>query len=127
MQSTPLVRSTISRLSSNPGKVAHPEEEEVEQQHKLCTVQNEQFVKICLCTLGGYGLNQEGADKKAEDKLGKATKDSCKIVTEVLHGIMTQFVKKKLFNEHVKHSDAVAVAPAQVAEGAEPSKSTWKI
>ena len=39
---------------------------------------------------GGYSLNQEGADKKAEDKLGKATKDSCKITTEVLHGIMTQ-------------------------------------
>ena len=45
---------------------------------------------------GGYSLNQEGADKKAEDKLGKATKDSCKITTEVLHGIMTQvkIVKK---------------------------------
>ena len=39
---------------------------------------------------GGYSLNQEGVDKKAEDKLGKATKDSCKITTEVLHGIMTQ-------------------------------------
>ena len=35
-------------------------------------------------------MNQEGVDKKAEDKLGKATKDSCKITTEVLHGIMTQ-------------------------------------
>ena len=51
---------------------------------------------------GGYSLNQEGADKKAEDKLGKATKDSCKIVTEVLHGIMTQVVKNRLFNEHVR-------------------------
>ena len=44
---------------------------------------------------GGYSLNQEGADKKAEDKLGKATKDSCKITTEVLHGIMTQVKKVK--------------------------------
>ena len=35
-------------------------------------------------------MNQEGVDKKAEDKLGKATKDSCKITTEVLHGFMTQ-------------------------------------
>jgi len=72
---------------------------------------------------GGYGLNQEGADKKAEDKLGKATKDSCKIVTEVLHGIMTQFVKKKLFNEHVK-LDTVPSVTDQVSEGAEPSKNT---
>ena len=45
---------------------------------------------------GGYSLNQEGADKKAEDKLGKATKDSCKITTEVLHGIMTQVQKVKI-------------------------------
>ena len=44
---------------------------------------------------GGYSLNQEGADKKAEDKLGKATKDSCKITTEVLHGIMTQVQSQK--------------------------------
>ena len=57
---------------------------------------------------GGYSLNQEGADKKAEDKLGKATKDSCKITTEVLHGIMTQVqnLKKKsclkLFERYYK-------------------------
>ena len=48
---------------------------------------------------GGYSLNQDGADKKAEDKLSKATKDSCKITTEVLHGIMTQVVKNRLFNQ----------------------------
>jgi len=75
---------------------------------------------------GGYGLNQEGADKKAEEKLAKATKDSCKIVTEVLHGLMTQFVKKKLFNEHVK-PDCAAISRSSAAEefpeGAEPPKN----
>jgi len=79
---------------------------------------------------GGYGLNTEGAEKKAEDKLGKATKDSSKIVTEVLHGVMTQFVKKKLFNEHYKPDEKATQNTAQrrsleeVPEGAEPSKNT---
>ena len=31
--------------------------------------------------------------------MGKATKDSCKITAEVLHGIMTQVVKNRLFNQ----------------------------
>jgi len=47
---------------------------------------------------GGYAIEREGSEKKTEDKLSKATKDSCKITTEVLHGIMTQVVKDKLFN-----------------------------
>ena len=47
---------------------------------------------------GSYAIEREGSDKKTEDKLSKATKDSCKITTEVLHGIMTQVVKDKLFN-----------------------------
>ena len=47
---------------------------------------------------GSYAVDREGSDKKVEDKLSKATKDSCKITTEVLHGIMTQVVKDKLFN-----------------------------
>ena len=38
---------------------------------------------------GGTGSTSV-VDKKTEDKLSKATKDSCKITTEVLHGIMTQ-------------------------------------
>ena len=42
---------------------------------------------------GGSG----GIDKKTEDKLSKATKDSCKITTEVLHGLMTQVCKLCLF------------------------------
>ena len=36
------------------------------------------------------GAGVTTVDKKTEDKLSKATKDSCKITTEVLHGIMTQ-------------------------------------
>lgn len=60
---------------------------------------------------GGYSLNQEGADKKAEDKLGKATKDSCKITTEVLHGIMTQVVKNRLFNQ--TNSKQITCAPIE--------------
>ena len=48
---------------------------------------------------GSYAIDRESSgDKKVEDKLSKATKDSCKITTEVLHGIMTQVVKDKLFN-----------------------------
>jgi len=47
---------------------------------------------------GSYAIEREGSEKKTEDKLSKATKDSCKITTEVLHGIMTQVVKDKLFN-----------------------------
>jgi COP9 signalosome complex subunit 5 len=50
-------------------------------------------------TRGGYSFNQEGADKEAEDKLDKVTKDSCKITTEALHGIMTQVVKNRIFNQ----------------------------
>jgi len=49
-------------------------------------------------TRGSYAIEREGSEKKTEDKLSKATKDSCKITTEVLHGIMTQVVKDKLFN-----------------------------
>jgi len=48
---------------------------------------------------GGYLFSQEGADKDTEEKLDKSTKDSCKITTEVLHGIMTQVVKNRIFNQ----------------------------
>ena len=47
---------------------------------------------------GSYAVDWDGNEKKTEDKLSKATRDSCKITTEVLHGIMTQVVKDKLFN-----------------------------
>jgi len=60
---------------------------------------------------GSFGsIGHEGSggsiDKKTEDKLSKATKDSCKITTEVLHGIMTQvgtvlsFLNKDLNDSH---------------------------
>lgn len=53
-------------------------------------------------------ITSDSADKKGEDKLSKATKDSCKIVTEVLHGLMTQLIKNRLFNEHVKSPSSSA-------------------
>lgn len=43
----------------------------------------------------------EGNDKKAEDKLAQATKDASKITTEVLHGIMSQVIKDRLFNHPI--------------------------
>ena len=58
------------------------------------------------------GINSDGTDKKAEDKLGKATKDSSKIVTEVLQGMMTQVIKNRLFNEHVKPKSCSESGPA---------------
>ena len=39
---------------------------------------------------GAYVMGHDGTDKKAEDKLGKATTDSSKITTEVLNGLMGQ-------------------------------------
>ena len=56
-------------------------------------------------------LTEGSSDKKVEDKLAKATKDSAKITTEVLQGIMSQVIKDKLFN----HS-----ATAVVASGSSP-------
>ena len=44
-------------------------------------------------------MGHEGTDKKAEDKLGKATTDSCKITTEVLNGLLGQVIKDRLFNQ----------------------------
>ncbi|XP_041484114.1 COP9 signalosome complex subunit 5 [Lytechinus pictus] len=38
-------------------------------------------------------------EKKAEDKLGKATRDSCKSTIEVIHGLMSQVIKNRLFNQ----------------------------
>ena len=52
--------------------------------------------------VGGSGGGLDSADKKTEDKLMKATRDACKITTEVLNGIMTQVIKDKLFNHQKK-------------------------
>jgi len=48
---------------------------------------------------GAYAIGHESSDKKSEDKLGKATTDSCKITTEVLHGLLGQVIKDRLFNQ----------------------------
>jgi hypothetical protein len=41
----------------------------------------------------------QGAEKKSDDKLGKATTDACKITTEVLNGMLGQIIKDRLFNQ----------------------------
>lgn len=50
----------------------------------------------------GRGLLFGGADqheKRTEDKLLKATKDSCKTTIEIIHGLMAQIIKDRLFNQ----------------------------
>lgn len=37
--------------------------------------------------------------EKKEDKLSKATKDSCKTTIEAIHGLMAQIIKDTLFNK----------------------------
>ncbi|KAI8787215.1 COP9 signalosome complex subunit 5 [Biomphalaria glabrata] len=50
--------------------------------------------------LGRGGLiGTDAQDKKTEDKLTKATKDGCKTTMEVLHGLMSQVIKDRLFNK----------------------------
>ena len=40
----------------------------------------------------------QGSEKKSDDKLSKATTDSCKITTETLNGMLAQIIKDRLFN-----------------------------
>jgi COP9 signalosome complex subunit 5 len=49
----------------------------------------------------GMMLSLDPGEKKSEDKLTKATKDSCKITAEVIHGLMSQVIKNRLFNHAV--------------------------
>lgn len=54
--------------------------------------------------LGRGGFMLGGTDpheKRTEDKLLKATKDSSKTTIEIIHGLMAQMIKDRLFN-HVK-------------------------
>lgn len=44
-------------------------------------------------------------EKRVEDKLSKATKDSNKTTIEILHGLMAQTIKDKLFNNVSLKSD----------------------
>ncbi|GFQ85392.1 COP9 signalosome complex subunit 5 [Trichonephila clavipes] len=46
-----------------------------------------------------FVLGMDPHEKKSEDKLAKATKDSCKITIEVIHGLMSQIIKDRLFNQ----------------------------
>lgn len=46
----------------------------------------------------GYFLGADGNDKRNEDKLTKATRDCCRASIELIHGLMTQIAKDKLFN-----------------------------
>lgn len=48
---------------------------------------------------GGFVLGMDPHEKRTEDKLTKATKDSCKITIEVIHGLMSQVIKDRLFNQ----------------------------
>ncbi|KAI4460931.1 eukaryotic translation initiation factor 3 -related [Holotrichia oblita] len=51
--------------------------------------------------LGRGGFMVGGTDpheKRTEDKLMKATKDSCKTTIEIIHGLMAQMIKDRLFN-----------------------------
>lgn len=48
---------------------------------------------------GGFMLGMDVHEKKSEDKLAKATKDGCKNTIEVIHGLMSQVIKDKLFNQ----------------------------
>lgn len=43
-------------------------------------------------------------EKRSEDKLLKATKDSCKTTIEVIHGLMAQVIKDRLFNGNFTNS-----------------------
>lgn len=52
--------------------------------------------------LGRSGLfivgRTDPLEKGIEDKLLKATKDSCKTTIEIIHGMMAQMIKDRLFN-----------------------------
>jgi len=69
---------------------------------------------------GGYVMGHESSEKKGDDKLGKATTDSCKITTEVLNGMLGQIIKDRLFNQ-CSCKDAAPPVPAIEAEASKPS------
>uniref|UniRef100_A0A673X498 COP9 signalosome complex subunit 5 n=1 Tax=Salmo trutta TaxID=8032 RepID=A0A673X498_SALTR len=48
---------------------------------------------------GSFMLGLDTHDRKSEDKLAKATRDSCKTTIEAIHGLMSQVIKHKLFNQ----------------------------
>merc|ERR1719193_447572 len=60
----------------------------------------------------GYVMGHEGTEKKADDKLSKATTDSCKITTEVLNGMLGQIIKDRLFNQVTSGGSGCKPPPA---------------
>ncbi|XP_046393831.1 COP9 signalosome complex subunit 5 [Ischnura elegans] len=46
----------------------------------------------------GAGTASDPHERRTEDKLAKATRDSCKTTIEIIHGLMAQMVKDRLFN-----------------------------
>ena len=46
---------------------------------------------------GGFMVDSQ--DKRTEDKLTKANRDSCKTTIEAIHGLMSQIMKDSLFNK----------------------------
>ena len=55
--------------------------------------------------VGLYIMSGDLHEKKVEDRLSKATKDSNKTTIEILHGLMAQTIKDKLFNNIRLRSD----------------------
>jgi COP9 signalosome complex subunit 5 len=66
---------------------------------------------------GGIMLGTDPLEKKGEDKLSKATKDSCKTTIEVIHGLMTQIIKNGLFNQVSCQTADAAQAQGQQDNG----------
>ena len=48
---------------------------------------------------GGFLVGVDGSEKRSEDKLTKANRDSCKTTIEAIQGLMSQVVKDTLFNK----------------------------
>ncbi|KAF2362994.1 JAB1/MPN/MOV34 metalloenzyme domain [Trinorchestia longiramus] len=61
----------------------------------------------------------DSGDKKGEDKLSRVTRDSCKTTMEVLHGLMAQVIKDRIFNQVTK----VGAPPQQQCATEAASKS----
>jgi len=51
-----------------------------------------------LCRGGFMVGGTDPHERRSEDKLMKATKDSCKTTIEIIHGLMAQMIKDRLFN-----------------------------
>ncbi|UYV71640.1 COPS5 [Cordylochernes scorpioides] len=48
---------------------------------------------------GGFVLTLDPHEKRNDDRLAKASRDSSKTTVEVLHGLMAQVIKDRLFNQ----------------------------